>query len=208
MVAKDKKKGKKENKNKNEPPPVENQPEDGDGVEEAPPFKLSATTVPLESVNIVRLDPVQLEPIDLKFIENERDMIKLICESITAFTNQRIDSMHNECIKNEMVNFIENMGKTDQDGNEDESKKKKKPVKVVKPRLGNLIPDPNDSNLIHVLPIWTPPTPRAHASLLYLYFRKVTKKSPPNFSFYLKFFIKFHSVLVIEFLFAIGSARS
>lgn len=168
-----KKKGRKGKKT--EPEPVIQKTEGEE--EEAPPFKLPSISVPLESVNAVRLDPIQIEPIDLQFIENERDVIKLICESITAFTNQRITAMHNECIKGELVNLIDRTGTTD-DGNADaESEKpkkaKKKPAKVAKPGLGNLIIDPKKPDLVHVLPVWTPPSPRSHAAMLYVYFRKV-----------------------------------
>lgn len=174
MVKKGAKKGKKGTKGK-KPEPEPPKPEGGE--DEAPPFKLPSITVPLESVNAIRLDAIQIEPIDLTFIENERDIIKLICESITAFTNQRITAMHNECLKGEINKLIDNLGKADEENADAESEKpkkaKKKTGKAAKPRLGNLIIDPRKPDLVHVLPIWTPPTPRSHAAMLYVYFRKV-----------------------------------
>lgn len=173
-----KKAGKKKRKKKEEA--VVEPPE---GEEEKPPFKLPAKTVPLDTINVKRFDPVQIEPIDLKFIENERDIIGLVNESIIGFTNQRIVNMHNECIKCELDTLIADLDKDDEDENTEKPKKKKKKSAVKSGgRIGNISLNPKQRDLAFIGPIWTPPTPRAHAAMLYVYFRKVTH---PNWRFIL-----------------------
>lgn len=185
------KKGKKKDKKENDPPPPEEKPEgaEGEGEFEGPPvIKLPAISVPLNTLNTKKLDPIQIEPIDLQFIDNEKDIVKLICESITTFTNQRIAAMHNECIKDELVKVIERMDEKEEEEEaaeaekivekkpeEEIKEKKKKKTKAAKPksRIGNIALDPKKRDMAYVCPVWTPPTPRAHAAFLYVYFRKV-----------------------------------
>ena len=145
-----------------------------EGEPEAPPFKLPALPVPLKDLKRAKADPIQIEPIDLQFIESDQDIIKLIGESITAYTEQSITQLHNKCIKEALVKLIEDA--KPEEGEEDEKpKKSKKPApKASKSSArGEFIYDPKDKESAYVCPVWTPPTPRSHASILYLYFRRV-----------------------------------
>lgn len=161
---------------------VEETPEE----EEIPPFKLSALSVSVEELQKIKADPIQIEPIDLKFIDSENDVIKLVCESITAFTEKSIVKIHNECIKGALVELID--GTKDEDvENAKHGKKKGGKAAGKSTARGEIIYHPKDKEIAYVCPVWTPPTPRAHASILYLYFRRVILKKKkqifPFFSF-------------------------
>lgn len=216
-TKKDGKKGKKKKEEAAPPPPPEEKPEGEEGeieFEGPPVIKLPVISVNLNTLSTKKLDPIQIEPIDLQFIDNEKDIIKLICESITAFTNQRIVTMHNECIKGELVNLIDRMEEADKEEQEaaaegadgakkddkkkpDEAeqpakKKKAKPPPKKKSKIGNISLDPKKADMAYISPIWTPPTPRANAAILYVYFRKVfvLNQIVLSFAFEMKFFIK------------------
>lgn len=178
--GKKRKKGKKGGKKKKEIKVEEVIPEEGE--QETPPFKLPALPVPAKDLKRVKADPIQIEPIDLQFIESDPDVIKLVSESIMVFTEQRITKMHNKCIKEALVELIE--GTKPEEEEEGEGKEKEgKPIKKKKKKVdakvskslakGEVIFDPKDKDTAYMCPVWTPPTPRSHASILYLYFRKV-----------------------------------
>lgn len=154
-----------------------------EGEQEKPPFKLPALPVPAKDLKRVKADPIQIEPIDLQFIESDPDVIKLISESIMVFTEQRITKMHNKCIKEALVELIE--GTKPEEEEEEVQEKEEKPVKKKKKVVskapkslakGEVLFDPNDKDTAYLCPVWTPPTPRSHASILYLYFRRVIEK--------------------------------
>lgn len=142
-----------------------------DQDEENPPFKLPALKVALSDLRKEKADPIQIEPIDLQFIESENDVIKLVYESITAFTEESIVKIHNKCIRESLIDLIHTT-KTDETENVSSKKKEKKGV-TKSTAHGDIIYDPKDDKIAYVSPVWTPPTPRSHASILYLYFRKV-----------------------------------
>lgn len=185
--VKDKKgKGKKGTKTKKKKE-VEEVKVEVEGEQEATPFKLPVLGVPLKDLKRIKADPIQIEPIDLQFIESDQDIIKLLSESITVFTEQRITEIHNKCIKEALVEIIENTkpeeeeeeeGAGEKQGEIDSQKPKKKKKKAAPKAAksnakGEVIFDPKDADTAYLCPIWTPPTPRSHASILYLYFRRV-----------------------------------
>lgn len=162
-------KGRKPDKSKKgeEIPVVEGEPE-------TPPFQLPVLAVPLKDLKRAKADPIQIEPIDLQFIESDQDIINLIGESMTAYTEQRITQLHNKCIKEALDKLIEDT--KPEEGEEEEKPKKNKKVvsKASKSAAkGEFIYDPKDKDTAYVCPVWTPPTPRSHASIIYLYFRRV-----------------------------------
>lgn len=145
-----------------------------EGEQESPPFKLPVLPVPLKDLKRAKGDPIQIEPIDLQFIESDQDIIKLIGESITAYTEQTITKLHNKCIKEALVKLIEDTKPEEVEEEEKPKKSKKSAPKASKSSArGEFIYNPKDKESAYVCPVWTPPTPRAHASILYLYFRRV-----------------------------------
>lgn len=186
-VSKKKKKGKGKKKKTTEKVKTEVIDEHEEHDKEIPPFKLPAIPVPLVELMREKADPIQIEPIDLKFIESDKDVIKLVCESITVFTEQCITKMHNQCIKEALAEVIDGTKVEDEEEEEGEKKegekkekdttkkpiKKKKKTKPKSTARGEVVFDPNNKGIGYVCPVWTAPTPRSHASILYLYFRRV-----------------------------------
>lgn len=191
--AKKKKKGKGKGKPKKkaieEEKPDIGEANEGDeeGKEkEIPPFKLPPIPVPLKELMRQKADPIQIEPIDLQFIESDKDIIKLVSESIMTYTEQCITKMHNQCIKEALAELIDST-EVEKEG-EDKEKLKNKKKKKGKPKStarGEVIFDPNDKEIGYVCPVWSAPSPRSHASILYLYFRRVFIFVTPNFIAYL-----------------------
>lgn len=139
-----------------------------------PPFKLPVFPVPLKDLQKEKANPIRIEPIDLQFIESDADVIKLVCESIIAYTEHCIFSMHDKCIKEALGELITNMNNNDEETAEEPKKKKKKKTKgPVSTARGEVIFDPKDKTTAYVCPVWTPPTPRSHSAFLFLYFRRV-----------------------------------
>lgn len=175
-------KGKKGKKKANKKKAEEIKVDEPEGEQEAPPFTLDVLGVPLVDLKRVKGDPIQIEPIDLQFIESDTDIIKLISESITVYTEQRITKIHNKCIKEALVELIENTKpeeEEEEEGKKEDDKKKQKKKKKTIPKpskstaRGEVIFDPKNKETAYVCPVWTPPTARSHASILYLYFRRV-----------------------------------
>lgn len=139
------------------------------------PFLLPVLPVSISDLQREKADPIQIEPIDLQFIESENDVIKMVCESITTFTEQNIVKIHNECIRGALVGLIDSSKSENVENVENGIKHPKKTLKAKrKPTArADIIYDPKDKNKAYVCPVWTPPTPRSHASVLFLYFRRV-----------------------------------
>lgn len=181
--SKKKKKGKGKQKKKavveEKPKGAEQNDENEEEKEkEIPPFKLPPIPVSLKELMKQKADPIQIEPIDLQFIESDKDIIKLVSESIMAYTEQCITKMHNQCIKEALAELIDSteVEKDEEEEGEDKEKSKKKKKKKSKPKStarGEVIFDPNDKEIGYVCPVWSAPSPRSHASILYLYFRRV-----------------------------------
>lgn len=139
------------------------------------PFQLPLLPVSIADLQREKADPIQIEPIDLQFIESENDVIKMVCESITTFTEQNIVKIHNECIRGALVGLIDSSKSENVENVENEIKQPKKTLKAKRKSTAraDIIYDPKDKNKAYVCPVWTPPTPRSHASFLFLYFRRV-----------------------------------
>lgn len=177
LQAKKKKKGKKgAKKGKKE----EEKPVDPNEPAEKPPLVLPTSgAMSLSFLNRAKLDPIQIEPIDLQFLESENDLIKLILESIIGFTQDRIIKKHHECLKdvlidlvNEVVVEYESGSESDSDrkgkkgaqkekkkggsgsGNESDKKEKKGAKKGANKGKGEIILDKDDQNTGYMVPIW------------------------------------------------------
>lgn len=163
----------KSNKQKNKPKPKKKKEVEEIKEEKATPlFKLSALPVSIDDLQKPKADPIQIEPVDLQFIESEKDVIKLVSESITAFTEKNIVELHNDCIRKTLIELIDGT-KTEEIENVKKDKVKGAKTSAKSKSRGDIIYDPKDKKTAYICPVWTPPTQRSHASFLYLYFRRV-----------------------------------
>lgn len=173
LQAKKKRRGKKgAKKGKKE----EKKPVDPNEPAEKPPLVLpTSEAMSLSFLNRAKLDPIQIEPIDLQFLESENDLIKLVLESIISFTQDRIIKKHHECLKdvlidlvNEVVVEYESGSESDSDrrrrkgkkkggsgsGNESDRKEKKGAKKGGNKGKGEIILDKDDEDTGFMVPIW------------------------------------------------------
>lgn len=162
-TKKGKKKDAKKTKKKAKEEPVAPPPLEEGEEPEAPPFKLPLLAVPLAGLKKEKKTPIQIEPIDLQFIESDSDIIKLLSESIKSFTEQSIIDMYNSCIEDALVEII------------DQNKREKKKSAAKSTTRGEILMNPKEKDTAYVCPVWSPPSPRSHASILFLYFRRVLR---------------------------------
>lgn len=192
-------------KGRSKSPKVEPKVEEEDDEENVSQFKMDALAIPSENLVRETPNPISIEPIDLQFIEYDQDIIKLMSQSIIDFTVNRVVEMHNECIKGELINlFVQT--KRDVEGRRKTEKlsKKKREALEQKNKPRDFLVDLNNPSVSYLPPVWTPPTPRSHAMILFLYFRRVISKRKINIFFHLKKL----NFLVAELLFADGPSRS